>query len=454
MDADISVEFLVTVLLWIAVPTFLFLRSYRTPYPVVGLLLAYCMQLALIHLAGALIQLLPWYTSALRTVTIIGFPITGYALLGLLAGYYLAQPGVLRRARPGNPDRRAVLRSPELGWLCLAVGLAAYFGVPRVLSFASLAAVVSNGLNMAAIGFCYEWWFFYRRGQIQLAWQIAAGVFIIPILTVVLLGFLGFGINAVILLGAFVAVSGVPRRTILIGGSLLAFFLLSLWVVYMGVRSQVRASVWGNQEMGQRVEVVSSNVQNNWKWLDLANGDQLARIDGRLNQNSLLGAAVGELAANRVKFAEGETLQNMMISLIPRFIWPGKPSYAGSGMLVTRFTGIQFDSSTSVGIGHVMELYVNFGRTGVVIGFLIIGMILSSIDIVAAENLYAGKLEAFLLWFVAGSTLLTVGGVLAESPPAFIGSMALTLLLTRVMAPGLVARARPQPNVQKPRHYF
>lgn len=245
MSSDITWEYLATIVLWIVVPGYLFLRSYHSKFPSVGLLLAYCLQLALIHLTGALIQVLPWYTSKTRAETVIGFPITAYALIGLIVGYFLAQPGVLRRSRPGAREEPIVLRSPDIGWICIAVGLAAYFGTPFFFNFASLSSVVSNGLSLAAIGFCYEWWFYYRSGYIQLAWQIAAGVFIIPVLTVMLLGFLGFGINAVVLLGAFVAVSGVPRRTILVGGVALGFSLLSIYAAYMGVRNQIRSAVWG-----------------------------------------------------------------------------------------------------------------------------------------------------------------------------------------------------------------
>ncbi|HEV8060310.1 MAG TPA: hypothetical protein VGP68_10575 [Gemmataceae bacterium] len=440
--------------LWIGVPGILFLRSYKTRCPVVGLLLGYCMQLGLIHLTGGIIQLLPWYTSTTRADTLAGFPITGYVLIGLLAGHSLAQPGVLRRSRPGVRDQQPVLRSPETGWMCIGVGLVAYFGLMgSAFSFASLSSVVANGLNLAAIGFCFEWWFYYRSGQKQLAWHIAAGVLLLPVLTVLLMGFLGFGINAVLILCAFVAVSGVPRRTILIGGTLLAFGLISIWTVYMGVRSQIRDSVWGGEGLQQRAAVVSSNVQNNWGWFSLGNNSQLDQIDERLNQNSLLGAAVRELEAGHVKFAEGETLQNMLFALVPRMIWRDKPIYAGSGMLVTRFTGMEFGAGTSVGIGHVMEIYVNYGKTGVLIGFTIIGILLSVLDIAAAEYLYLGRLEEFLLCFVAGSTFLTVGGVLAESPPAFIGSMALTFLVSRVFLPTISSRPIRAPGCPKLRNH-
>ena len=449
MDSDITYEYLIALALWIIVPGYFFLQSYKTRYPVVGLIFGYCMQLGLIHFTGGVIQLLPWYTSPTRHDTLAGFPITSYALLGLFLGHLVSQPGVLRRSYPGARSRPMVLDFPETGWVCIGVGLVAYFVVMgSILSIASLSAVVANGLNLAAIGFCLEWWFYYQMGLRKLAWNIASGVLILPILTVLLIGFLGFGINAVLVVAAFIAVSGVPRQTVLVGGAALGFVLLSVWAVYFSVRTQIRDTVWGGAELDTRAEVVSRNMQAKWEWFSFANNDQLDRIDDRLNQNHLLGAAVRELESGRVQFAEGETLQNIVVSMVPRILWPGKPYYAGSGSLVTRFTGIEFAAGTSVGIGHVMELYVNYGKMGVLLGFGIIGALLSTLDIAAASFLWSGKLEKCLLCFVAGTTLLTVGGVLAESAPAFFGSMGLTILVTRVFVPAFKARARPAPRMQ------
>ncbi len=46
---------------------------------------------------------------------------------------------------------------------------------------------------------------------------------------------------------------------------------------------------------------------------------------------------------------------------IPRALWPNKPVVGGSGDLVSTYTGIRFADGTSVGIGQVLESFVNFG---------------------------------------------------------------------------------------------
>ena len=86
-------------------------------------------------------------------------------------------------------------------------------------------------------------------------------------------------------------------------------------------------------------------------------------------------------------FARGETIWHAIIAPVPRALWPNKPIVAGSGDLVSRYTGIMFAEGTSVGIGPVMEMYVNFGSAGVFVGFIVIGLFLGYIDFRAGESL-------------------------------------------------------------------
>ncbi len=87
---------------------------------------------------------------------------------------------------------------------------------------------------------------------------------------------------------------------------------------------------------------------------------------------------------------------------------------AGSGDLVSRFTGITFAEGTAVGIGQVMELYVNFGSIGVLLGFMVIGGALGFIDQNAAWYRDRGNWSRFVLWFFPGISALQVGGSLVE----------------------------------------
>src|SRR5262249_48114281 len=146
---------------------------------------------------------------------------------------------------------------------------------------------------------------------------------------------------------------------VVVAGLLLGFVGLSVYVSYMRDRSEIRDVVWGGQSLGDRVDRVATTFHA-FEWFDPSKDEHLARIDSRLNQSFLVGAAVSRLS-DIGGFAGGETLWDALIAVVPRALWPDKPVVAGSGNLVTRFTGIEFAAGTSVGIGQVMEFYVNFG---------------------------------------------------------------------------------------------
>jgi hypothetical protein len=165
-----------------------------------------------------------------------------------------------------------------------------------------------------------------------------------------------------------------------------------------------------------------TNTLSSVEPFDLWNVRHLLAIDERLNQNGLVGAAVVNLSANQ-DYAKGETLWMAVLAMIPRALWPEKPVSAGSGDLVTRFTGIVFADGTSVGIGSVMELYANFGSAGEFWGFAILGLIVGLADIRAADHLHAGRWHLFAVWFATGLALLAVGGSLVEVTSSAIASV-------------------------------
>jgi hypothetical protein len=152
-----------------------------------------------------------------------------------------------------------------------------------------------------------------------------------------------------------------------------------------------------------------------------------------LNQNILIGHAVRYLSGGRTEYARGETLLDAFVALIPRAVWPDKPLYAGSGNLVTHFTGIPFARSTSVGIGHVMELYVNFSIPGVLLGYVLLGALLGFFDTRCAGHLLAGNWKRFTLLFVIGQCFLEASGNFAEATASAAGSAALCLLVNALV---------------------
>jgi len=194
---------------------------------------------------------------------------------------------------------------------------------------------------------------------------------------------------------------------------LLAYLGMSIYVTYMRDRNDIRDVVWAGADVGDRVDQLQGTIASA-EWFDVANLDHLERIDSRLNQNYLVGAAVLYLEADKVDYARGSTLWDAVLSMVPRAMWPGKPVFAGSGDLVSTYTGIRYAEGTSIGIGAVMECFVNFGRWGVFGGFFLIGAAVVYVDRSAGSALRRGDADVFLRWYLPGLSLLNVGGLFAE----------------------------------------
>jgi hypothetical protein len=179
----------------------------------------------------------------------------------------------------------------------------------------------------------------------------------------------------------------------------------------------------------------------NLEWFSPLNDDHARRIDARLNQDFLVGRSV-EFLSGGDNFANGETIRDALLAVIPRALWPDKPVTAGSGNLVSRFTGIQFAQGTSVGIGQVMEWYVNFGTAGVVGWFLLVGAVLGFVDREAGRYLNNGNWQAFSIWYLPALGLLNIGGSMVEVTASSATALIVGTFLNRVVLYRLQGRSR------------
>jgi hypothetical protein len=270
--------------------------------------------------------------------------------------------------------------------------------------------------------------------------------FALPMITILRQGFLGYGAVAVIAIVSFIAVFYRPRWKLFLMGAAVAYLGFSFYVTYMRDRGELRASVWGGQSVIERIGRLSETVTG-IEWFNPADPTHILRITGRLNQNYLVGAAVERMETRTSSYANGETVWHAILSLIPRAIWPEKPIQAGSPDIVTRYTGIRFAAYTSVGIGQVMEFYINFGGIGVVIGFIILGAILTMIDTWAGMRIWAGDWLQFAVWYLTGLAMIQAGGSLIE-----VVSSAGAALLAVLFVNRYVVRLRLGPPHEAPLH--
>src|SRR5262249_13106140 len=142
---------------------------------------------------------------------------------------------------------------------------------------------------------------------------------VLPIVSIVTKGFLGYGFAAMLTIFAFVASVYRPRWKLVGASLLIGYFALSLYVTYMPDRKDIRALVWGGADFSSRVAAIGRTLTE-FELLDLTNPDHLARIDERLNQNFLVGRSVEYLQTHAEGFARGRTIWDAIVAPIPRVI--------------------------------------------------------------------------------------------------------------------------------------
>jgi predicted membrane channel-forming protein YqfA (hemolysin III family) len=407
----------------------------------VGLVPAYVMNLCLIHWPGAVVYLLPWYWGGDTATVEAGFAVTVYGIAAFALGSVILAPLVGHLF--GFPRSTAPARVPErlLPRMYMCVGLVCYVLLLTVAGgIPTGTALVAAGWTLVVVGLGLSCWMAWKDGRRSF---FAAGLMAtaaLPLFTLLSQGFVSYGIAAFFAVLALIVTFTRPRAVWMVVALLVVYVGLSFYVTYMRDRSAIRGVVWRGGSVEDRVGELALSLSDP-EWFDPYDVSQLERIDERLNQNALVGAAVRYLEIQQNPFARGETLWHAVIAVVPRAVWPDKPVEAGSGDLVSTYTGIPFQTGTSIGIGQVMEFYINFGRTGVVVGFMLLGMALAMMDAAAYQRLVKDDWQGFALWYLPGLSMLQVGGSLVEVTASAAAALVTVTLVNRFVVPDL--RGRP-----------
>jgi hypothetical protein len=428
-------------LVWLVVLAVVAVVRMRRKTPAAGLTMAYLANLSLIHWMGAANCVLPAFHGEGSRFTELGFEQSLYGVAAFAFGGLVLTP--LLASKGWLPRPKQVLRADSrLPKAYIAAGVVFYLMSSTSLGQLPTArAIVTGGQQLVLAGLVLCCWEAIKdKDARRLAMWLAAAL-LMPLMTVVSAGFLGYG--AVALMTLLVFVSGFVRSPfkVAVGGLALIYLGLSVFVSYMRDRGEIRAAVWGGESFTQRLDLVAQTATT-FEWFDPGNMDHLMTVDSRLNQNYLVGAAFVRLSETD-GYARGDTLWDALLALIPRAVWPDKPIEAGSGDLVSRYTGLEFGTGTSVGVGQVMEFYANFGTSGVLIGFVILGVVVTALDLQAAERLARSDLHGFMLWYLPGIALLQVGGQLVELTASAAGSLVVAVLVNQYL--GRMQSLAPRP---------
>ncbi|MDP3919965.1 MAG: hypothetical protein Q8R76_04065 [Candidatus Omnitrophota bacterium] len=405
--------------------------------PSVGLPFAYLFDLTMIHWFGALIYALPWYFESgefaqdgVRAIDVVrGFNVSCLGVLAFAFGVVVIGPLLLKRSRIRTlpATRGGFNRRLPTVYLFVAIFFNFVLG-PFIRRIPTIGTMAQSGWTLLIAALCLMCWQAHLdTNKKKLLVILLFTILFLPV-TTLLAGFLGYGVRAASIVFLFVFIFYRPRYHLVLGAIFSLYLGLSFFVNYMDVRTDIRKAAWG-QSSRMGVLGTMGGMVSNFKMLDLHDEDQLEDIDRRLNQNILVGASVDYLESGQIEYASGKTFRDALIAMVPRIIWRNKPVVAGSGDLVATYTGMVFGEGTSVGVGQVMEFYINYGNTGVIMGFLILGSTIAYFDRKAAEDLKNDNWTGFTYWFVPGVGFLQSIGSLVEITATVLSAVVFCLMI-------------------------
>lgn len=389
-------------------------------------------QLALNHFFGHVFYALSSVSNEYIARSDLGFEVSGFAILGLTVGV-VAHDILLRLTHRSNakPSHAAIQLSTvnSIGSFALSIGVCFYLiGLSGAYSLLpSSTSVFSASVQLFLGGLCLKWWALWHLGRKRAAWLWVATMLWYPLLTTLGIGFIGMGVAGIITLASYLFSTIRIRWWWAVVSPVVIYFGLSVWVTYAAFRGEFREHVSSDRSLNMRAELFYDGMVNEWKWADFNDPPQLLAIE-RLDQNIMIGESVRYLESGQGRFGHGETLEEAVTALVPRLFWPDKPVFSGGSGLVSRYTGLRFAEGTSFGIGPVMELYVNFGRPAVLLGFVVFGLFVSTLDRLARVGLERRSLTGFLLPFCVGHVAMNAMNSFAETLPAVIGASLLVYL--------------------------
>ncbi len=446
---DSTSDLWLLLLLWLAVATGIILIRWRRAAGGVGIVFAYVFLLAQVHWLPAIFYQLPWYFPAYDPSLVkSGFEESLYGVIAFAAGAVILAPFLTPSGRVDNQHAVDTVLDRRLPKVYLVIGLIGYFVLIPVTMHVPTASAISSGFSQLILAGqvlgCWQAWQARDRGAL-VRWLALAAIW--PFLTTTTQGFIGFG--SVMMLAVLVFVIQIVgfRKWFIPVGILAAYLGLSILVTYSQSRDSIRAVVWSDESsLTNRFATISSSLAN-FQWFDPYNPRDYSFLDLRQNQNFLTGSAMERLANGQVDYASGETIMDAFLMLIPRAIWSDKPISSGGSLLVRQYTTFAVYGSTSIGIGQVLEFYINFGTAGVVVGFFILGALIAVMDEAAARNLRRGDWQRFALWYVPALGLLQPDNTLLSLTVLSAAGWAAIVLANHILLPLLFGKSNQPESV-------
>jgi hypothetical protein len=292
------------------------------------------------------------------------------ALFLIVLGHFLGVAAIV-----SGPARQVVLAFANLRHAGLF--LLAYWCLVRMRSLGLLAVVAAFEILSGLTGFFAD----FRESVLTLLVAAAAAR---PRLQ--LRGFVIMGVAMSLTLG-------------------LAIFWSAMKQDYRGFLNEGTSQQVVSQSLGARLGYLGSAA-------DEFNANQfqtgLRAFTSRESYIDVL-SAVMDHVPDVVPFQDGHLTGDAILNMVePRIFFPEKPQTPDDSIVATQYTGLRFDLAynTSISIGYLGELYIDYGAVGAAIGAFMIGLL-------------AGRMYAFLRGYT-GIPLLFTYAILDMSMLLFI----------------------------------
>ena len=397
---------------WLGLCGFFVFLQTRKSYGGAGFIFIYMLLLSVIHLFGAIIHAIPEFSLKGVEFVVLGFRESLFGLCAFCAGAFLPILGRATLEQQAAKEARVAV-PPKIIWYLMGLGIAFFFARAVLGKIPSVGAAINAGTTLMVVAMVLGFWTSWIEGRkLEMFFWVAlcAGF---PLFSLTFQGFLGFGVSVAAIVLLATASFYRPQWRVWAIGLPAVYFALSLYVTYMRERTDIREEVWGGSKMEKRIEKIRK-IYDDFEWLDLKREEHIERINDRLNQNSLVGMTVDRIERGDIQPVNGLTLWWGVQSIVPRILWRGKTVVAGSMYVANYFTGEDYAKGTSVGLGQVMELYGNYKRLGVVIGYFLLGWLISIWDIRCGQALRRGDWKNYSYYFILLVPLLQPGGSAVE----------------------------------------
>jgi hypothetical protein len=178
----------------------------------------------------------------------------------------------------------------------------------------------------------------------------------------------------------------------------LAVILLVCYILFLQPgKGAVRAKYWYGEEDASKIEKINFWIDSSAEqWINALSeptGESIRNLGYQsLSRTSLLTqtANVVQLTPSVVPYQYGRLYSYMAVTLIPRFVWPDKPSMNEANQFYQVAYGLTTEDNlnkVSISVGFLTESYINFGWLGVFLVMFLIGMGLDVyLNIFLSEN--------------------------------------------------------------------